>query len=251
MTIEGSRESIKVSGPELLEKAKEVLSDVDGILYHPHKEAVSGLKRRLVQRFGKGVDLNFSHSQIARYRHLSEWAEERGFSPEEALEFENTLWDSRQVLENGEAIDGAQELILWLIKEKQKKVKAHTSRPPETAEITKDFLKKVSKSKEEKIPLSIRWNKDMDRHMFKAISATAEAANYGRILVLEDMSSHALNILTYADHYDADVWVLLVPYGMAPVPMEVLAHPRLICIERKSEDQGIRRVHRYLKGEPI
>lgn len=249
MSVEYGRDSLKVSGPELLDGVDLILFDLDGIIFHPHKTVVSELKKILVNEFGSEVDLNFSESQIAMYDHLSIWAKERGMDHQRAYALERTLWDNPELLTRCELIDGAKDLVDWLIDEKRKLVMAHTSRPSEEliARTTKKALEQVRPG----LRVAMRVNNDSDRHMFKAKNAISRSIDYGRILAIEDMSSHAQNILTLADSYAMDIWVLLIPYGLSPVPQELLAHPRLISIERKSEDQGIRRAISYLKGEPI
>ena len=250
MSPEMSRESIKISGPELVDKTNVVLSDIDGVLSFTAKVSVEKLKNILLKRFGETVDLDFDVPQIKNYGQTSKWALERGFSESEAGSLEQELWDSIDTLERAEPIDGAAELLMWLRDDKRKIVKAHTSRPPEAREVTEVFLEKLVGSKG--IPLSIRSIGEGDRHMFKAINATNEAAKYGRVLAVEDIPSHAFNILDFADKYKQDVWVLLVPFAKLSVPDEVLSHPRLISIERRSDtDQSIRRALKYLKGEPV
>ena len=243
------RESIKVSGPELVDKSNVVISDIDGVLSLTAKISVEKLKRMLQEKFGPTVDLNFEVSQIEEYGQTTKWALERGFGKSEAGLLEQELWDSVDTLSRAGPVDGATELLMWLRNERKKIVKAHTSRPPEAREITENFLKNLTG---DDMPLSIRSSSDEDRHMFKAINATNEAARYGRVLALEDIPSHASNILQYADSNGQDVWVLLTPFAKLSVPMEVLSHPRLVCIERRSDsNQSIHRVLSYLKGEPI
>lgn len=247
MTLE-SRESIKVSGPELIDKSDVLLFDVDGVLSFTAKISVDKLKNFLVQRLGRDVNLDFNVAQIEEYGQMTKWALERNFKEDEAGTLEGELWDSIDTLSRAEPTDGARELLSWLVDEKKKSVKAHTSRPCMAKNITEEFLYKVSGGRG--LPLSIRLSDDADRHMFKAINATNEAAKYGRVLAFEDIPSHASNILNFADKQHQDVWVLLMPFARLPVSSELLSHPRLICVERKSEEiQSIRRIHKYLKGE--
>lgn len=251
MSSESSRESIdKISGPEIVETANVILFDVDGILVNSGESATTELKDLLVRKFGQQVDRNFYTHQIAKYGQLSEWGLARGLSSEEAGNLERTVWDRVGVLKRSPQIDGAAEMLNWFIDDAKKKVKSHTSRPPELEKITRDLLKSMANGRE--IKLYIRGKgQEQIRHQFKAFNAVAQAMNYGRVLTLEDLPDHAGNILELADRYHQDVWVGLLPYANIPVPYELLGHPRLICIERRSNDQSIRRGLSYFKGEPI
>jgi len=241
------KDSVKITGPELLAKVNLVIFDLDGIIFHSGKVAVADLKNRLITEVGSGVDLNFTEADIENFGQLAMWAEKRGYPKEKLNGLEMALWDSVQNLSRAEAIEGAKDLVQSVAG--STKIEFHTSRPVGAKTLTVKML--VEKFEVDSSLLAIRGNENEDRSLFKPKNAAKKAKRHGPVLVVEDIPDNARKILEYADKERVEVWSLLIPYAKIDVPDDLLMHPRLVCLRRNSESQSVERAVRYLKGEPI